>query len=464
MSYVFTASNRFADTLQSIVKGLNRAGFSNKDHRVFDPASSNEIIEPEKSQPVMDDLFFQAEESRPEPTLTNNKQADFDTAKINASLLMPTSHDKTHTATGNRFVDVMTQQAIQQNKAYEQQAKSTTENVLPEELESKMNKHRMKDIFMTDLQDFHLPQFFIKVEDGGWLDSETELLERDLLLRDLKLVNLDATISFEDVKSEVYRVDLEEIGQEDYIPTPLKIDSKRRQQFNEIILSQSPESQKQSIQARLLQHIGNLDPIDHSDAKQYLNRIISNLNKEQIRDCLERDVAYARKIKNKIDELANTHAYKQFIDLLDIEKIVLQPGFTLPENITPKANASVITKSLYVTEAYMGNFEHRVISDIANLDNVLWWHRNLSRGKGFRINGYLNHYPDFIIKTKSGRVIVLETKGDDRDNSDSELKLKLGKKWESAAGSMFKYMMVFDTNPIDGAEKITSALSKINQL
>ena len=61
-------------------------------------------------------------------------------------------------------------------------------------------------------------------------------------------------------------------------------------------------------------------------------------------------------------------------------------------------------------------------------------------------------------------MIVLETKGDDRDNSDSELKLKLGKKWESAAGSMFKYMMVFDTNPIDGAEKLTSALSKINQL
>lgn len=464
MSYVFTASNRFAETLQSIVKGLNRAGFSNKDHRVFDPESYNEIIEPEKSQPVMDDLFFQAEESRPEPTLTNNKQADFDTAKINTSLLMPSSHDKTQTATGNSFVDAMTQQAMQQNKIYEQQAKSTTENSLPEELGSKMNKHRMKDIFIMDHKDFHLPQFFIKVERGGWFDDETQLLEREFLLRDFKLANLDATISFEDVKSEVYRVDLEEIGQEDYTPTPLKVDSKRRQQFNEIILNQSPESRLQSIRARLFGLIGNLYPIDDNDAKQYLDRIISDMNKEQIRDCLERDIAYARKIKNKIDELANTHAYKQFIDLLDIEKILIQPKFTLPENIIPKANAPVITKSLYVTEASMGNFEHRVINEIANLDNVLWWHRNLSRGKGFRINGYLNHYPDFIIKTKSGRVIILETKGDDRDNSDSELKLKLGKKWESAAGSMFKYMMVFDTNPIDGAEKLTSALSKINQL
>ena len=30
--------------------------------------------------------------------------------------------------------------------------------------------------------------------------------------------------------------------------------------------------------------------------------------------------------------------------------------------------------------------------------------------------------------------MVLETKGDDRDNADSELKLKLGKLWESKLG------------------------------
>ena len=39
------------------------------------------------------------------------------------------------------------------------------------------------------------------------------------------------------------------------------------------------------------------------------------------------------------------------------------------------------------------------------------------------------------MKTKMGKIIVLETKGDDRDNSDSELKLKLGKLWAAKAGS-----------------------------
>lgn len=106
----------------------------------------------------------------------------------------------------------------------------------------------------------------------------------------------------------------------------------------------------------------------------------------------------------------------------------------------------------------------RLINDIANLESVQWWHRNLSRGKGFRINGFLNHYPDFIVKTKAGKIIALETKGDDRDNSDSELKLKLGKLWESKAGRDYRYMMVFENKPIDGAERLADALKKMGQL
>lgn len=141
-----------------------------------------------------------------------------------------------------------------------------------------------------------------------------------------------------------------------------------------------------------------------------------------------------------------------------------QPSFILPEIITPAKNAPDIPKSLYSTEADIGLFEARVINEFANLENILWWHRNLSRGKGFRINGFLNHYPDFIVKTNAGKIIIVETKGDDRDNSDSDLKLKLGKLWEAKCGPEFKYMMVFDNNPIAGAERLTDAIKKIERM
>lgn len=68
-----------------------------------------------------------------------------------------------------------------------------------------------------------------------------------------------------------------------------------------------------------------------------------------------------------------------------------------------------------------------MIDKIANLDNVLFWHRNPSR-IGFKINGYVNnHYPDFIVVTKKRNVILVETKGRQLDGSDSEYKIEIGR-------------------------------------
>ena len=204
-----------------------------------------------------------------------------------------------------------------------------------------------------------------------------------------------------------------------------KLAGNERARFTAYLLSLPQESQIANLVSRITELIGNMYPITDPEVKEYVRRIVVGMSAEQMRDCIERDVAYVRKIKKKISALADVHAVKAFTDLLDVDRIVLQPGFKLSESITPSANASAIPKSLYVTEAAMGDFERRLINDIANLESVQWWHRNLSRGKGFRINGFLNHYPDCIVKTKAGKIIALDTKGDGRDNSDSELKLNL---------------------------------------
>ena len=39
MSYVLTSSNDFENTVQHIIKGLNSAGFSEKDYRLSEPAA-----------------------------------------------------------------------------------------------------------------------------------------------------------------------------------------------------------------------------------------------------------------------------------------------------------------------------------------------------------------------------------------------------------------------------------------
>ena len=94
---------------------------------------------------------------------------------------------------------------------------------------------------------------------------------------------------------------------------------------------------------------------------------------------------------------------------------------------------------------------------------VEWWHRIIEK-KGFCINAFINHYPDFIVKMKSGRIVVVEYKGGDRDNSDSKTKLKLGRQWASYAGTEYRYFMVFDSNPIEDAYTLDDCVEMLKNI
>ncbi len=474
LSYVFTASNRFMDTLQSVVKGLNRAGFSDKDYRAIDATAVDSSAGTAAQagaaggvQLPLGGLFDQPVAETKAQTAdeldVSGVSPDWELAATGAAGAQgdPGANDPGTTTPdaalpGAAFVADIKARALTENQAFEEKAQASNDDVSPE-LEDKMNRHKVKDIFRDEALAIRLPQFFIQVQNGGFFEEDQpyQVFEREELLKDFRLSQGDATISFEDVETEVYRVDLEQLGDENYAPRAFKLAARARVKFTNYLLALSRDSQVTNLVSRLAELVGNLYPITDPEVKEYIRRVVIGMNAEQVRDCIERDVAYVRKIKQKVTTLANAHALKAFTDMLDVDRIAVHPSFVLPESITPSANASAVPKSLYVTEAAMGDFERRLINDVANLDGVRWWHRNGSRGKGFRINGFLNHYPDFIVKTKAGRIIALETKGDDRDNTDSELKLKLGKLWEAKAGHDYRYMMVFENNPIIGAERLS---------
>lgn len=475
MSYVFTASNRFMDTLQSVVRALNKAGFSDKDYRTVEPTeidngsnseqTSLPFFTPSDVKPVVEDTD---DVNDADTGVTPTDADEIDTSDVSkdwAKVALDPAQASASTAETVAFVEAVKAKAATENKQFNEKANTALEGNESVEMEEKMNKHRLKELFRAEALSIRLPQFFMKVATGGWFDNDdfAQVLEPDELLKEFKLAQADANISFADVDGELYRIDLEKVGDGDYSPKPFKIDVAGRQKFNSIILAGARESQVRNVTARIAQLIGNMYPMTDPEVFAYVERIVQNLTDEQIRDCLERDVAYVRKIKQKIKSLASIHAYKAFNDLLDVEKIVVQPAFSLPETIAPAANAPALPKSLYSTESAMGPFETRMINEIVNLESVKWWHRNQSRGRGFRINGFINHYPDFILLTGSGKIVVVETKGDDRDNTDSEMKLKLGKLWAAKAGSNFRYIMVFEHNPIDGAETLSDALRKISQ-
>lgn len=122
-----------------------------------------------------------------------------------------------------------------------------------------------------------------------------------------------------------------------------------------------------------------------------------------------------------------------------------------------------LEKGLYTKEENVNNFEYDVISAIADNENVYFWHRNPDR-KGFCLNGFINHYPDFIIRMKSGRTILVETKGDHLVNDDSLNKIKIGNRWADMARNNYKYFMVFENKQVEGAITVKQLLQYLDEL
>lgn len=78
---------------------------------------------------------------------------------------------------------------------------------------------------------------------------------------------------------------------------------------------------------------------------------------------------------------------------------------------------------------------------------IEFWTRNRDK-KDFCINGFINHYPDFIIKTKHGKIVLLEAKG---DHLDAEKKIKLGNLWATKAGNNYRYCLVYEKRKVEHA-------------
>ena len=461
MSYVFTASNKFMDTLDKVVKGLNRAGFSDRDYR----AIHDIIPAPLKADTPQPKLF--PEDVAPETTTVEYpvSEEEIDVERLQDCVATEGSAELlTPSPVVDTVLDQLTEQAKEANQEFTEKAKNA-DTLLSPELEGRMNNYPIKGIYLEEAKAIAIPQFFIKVPAGGFFEAEEQfaLLEKENLLKDFRLSTCDTSLNFDGIDAEAYRVDLEQTGKDDYRPSFKKIDSRQRDLLNTHIMTLPHASQVKNLAARLSEMIGSMYPIADREINSYLTRIMEGLTAEQLLDCLERDYSYVAKIKLKINELSTNYGERVFGDWLTTEKIVTSPSYRFPDHIAPNLTGPTIAGSLYMSEKKANGFEERAINDIANLTNIQFWHKNIEKS-GFRINGFINHYPDFTIKTKSGKIIILETKGDDRDNSDSVRKLKLGNAWEKQAGRQFRYLMVFDNKPIDGAHKLADALGLLGQL
>lgn len=453
VSYVLTSSAKFNETLQNIVKSLLNSGFSDKDYRQKD-----DMPEAEKQQAAtktLDNFLFP--EDKPEVE-------GIDAGKISFS------PDGTDAPAATTVIKTIAGLAEQQNRDLEEQI-----NKLPDEIDAnyyaemgaKVKRYRIRDGFANKAKGIMIPRFFIDVPKNNLFETGSGLvpLEEPILLAGFHLEKCDKNIEFDDVSSDLYKVDLQETRKNEYAPSFTKIEDRMfKEPLVEYILAKPKESQLKDLSELVINLIGDMYPIPDGSIRRYVESVFSEFSQEQVADFLSRKYSYIDKIKKKIRELADVYAEEQFNKFVKVGKIKVQHGWKFPESISPGTLGPSISQSLYEREGSMNGFEERVILELSSLSNIEFWHRNIER-RGFAINGYKsNHYPDFILYTKTGNVILLETKGDYLDGTDSSGKCRLGNQWQQLSGSGYSYFMVFDAKPIADSYTIIQAKDMIRML
>lgn len=251
---------------------------------------------------------------------------------------------------------------------------------------------------------------------------------------------------------EMYEFDVAEQG--DAVPKYKRASQLQIDYLREMLARMAPEEKIASCVRNICHIINKNNAFAASDIEAYVHRVVANMTEDEQSVIETSFQTYALRIKEKIEKLQDVYREKMFYKWLDSGKICCQKEYTFPDIITPADATSSIPLSLYDSECDDLNDDEAKLRDVfASTDTVEWWHRVIER-KGFRINAFINHFPDFIVKMKSGRIIVVEFKGDHLGNDNSEAKLKLGKQWASKAsetGSKYAYFMVFKSNQISGA-------------
>ncbi len=452
MSYVFTSSAFFLEALDNITLALNKAGFSRKDFKNLN--EEPKLIEVEKEQTKSN---------------VNERQDSNDTQDIFSLITEDSfSEPSVDIKEQSNIVENIISSAIEKNEEMEEIIKKEDSSDIFQvaELKANINKIEIKDQFKEITKSIKLPQFFkkdiaLKMID----DDEFIFLTPKLLINDFNLVNQDSNINFDAISVDIYKFDLESSGRtgENTI-VKRKLSSEESKYILEVVENMSEDRQNDYLANRLVNDMGGMSEYDDKGLKKYVKRVIEGLNSAQRTELKANTGIYTVKIKKHIENLANAHKAKAFRQFLDSDQIIIKPNYILPEEINPVNQFDSISNSLYVAEySDMNSLELEVITKLSSLENILFWHRIPER-KGFFINGFVNHYPDFLIVTKSNKKILLEVKGDDRDNSDTERKIELGKAWERKAGNDYRYFMVFKGTKVDGSYLIEEIINVIKAL
>lgn len=434
LSYVITSSADFHGTLERVVSGLNSAGFSSRDYRTQDDT-------PPAEQPPQPEQLPMEPAAEPE-----DEVPAVDPAVLRERIEPAVEEGGTVPASGT---DEMLAAALAQNDAYEEELENAGETALdraPMEVREKMNVFRMNEDFREEAVRLCFPQFMREVGASFFSDEYIEL-KLDHLSPGFTLKDKDVQIDFTTLDAEMARIDVE--GGGDDQPRAWMLQGMDSAYFKEWFNARPSHFRLVHCKGLIRQKLSKVNCINDRELQEYIDRMVETMTEDQVSDFEQSPYPYVVKVESKVKELLAAHRARVFDLWLEQGKVVCRPNYVLPSSISPATATTIIPKSLYSgEEGNMNEYERKVVWALSSMEQIKWWHRNISR-QGFQINGSTHAYPDIIAMTVSGKILMIETKGDYLDNDESKEKARIGARWASLAGNNYRYYMVFQTKQPD---------------
>lgn len=449
LSYVITSSNAFYATLDKVVAGLNAAGFTSKDYRIDDYVEQDTEFPVEQASNIQTELKLDNDVTDDTSNVSDeidSLNVDFVREQISLFVNNENMESQSQSEVNNAVTDML-DHAKTQNELYWKDFEETEEEYVPvpPEVGNKMKHYKVNQLYVSEAGQIEIPQFMIETGRSLFSEHEHQVLTKENLYAGFSLLDKDTVIDFDSIDSEIARVDIDD---SDAMPKAWKLQGFDSQSVKQWFDEQPSDRKMRLCKDMIIKKLSKNNAINDRDLEVYVDRIIQNLTEDQLTDMEQTPGIYVLKINKKVNSLLNEYAKRMFYELVEQDKISCQPSYKLPKEISPIETIASIPKSLYNEEEKFDNeYERKVVMELSSLNNIKWWHRNMAR-KGFAINGAVNAYPDLMVRTGSGKLLLIETKGDQLENSESREKAETGAKWAEMAGRMYKYYMVFETkNP-----------------
>lgn len=460
-AYVLSCSEDFQKTVESVVAGLKGAGFSGKDWR---DASGEDAMadgtadgQPQANQEIMD-YSPRGDSVREEsPSAEGGDKDDF------VDLEPPLGIVYGGGEPAAAAVAAMEQCALAQGRQYEADSANEEDTDM-----GGIKCRRIKAEFREMAMRVKVPQFVL-LDDGLGIfggGGGMRPLRLSDLAEDFSLKAQDATIPFNTAPTDAFMVDVDE--REGAGPGYRRLSRQQQEIFAKQLAGAADEKTRLRKIAVQIAHL--LDTGDACTGKgllEYVTRALEALPLAQRQEIGPESVSsFTDAVRTKIDGLLRKWRRDAFQRRLSANEILCKPAWTFPETIAPGKPLQALGKSLYEAEWPVDNGEEwDLATRIAAAESVLWWHRIVPR-QGFCVNGWRNHYPDFMVMTKNGTLVIVEAKGGFLNGSDSAEKCELGQKWADLAGDAYKYFMVFKAGEkgVPGAVGTADFLNALERL